>query len=58
MQSTVTGGAQEVFYKEKKDLFFLKSYDCQFLFTRNGIGQITGLTGFLGKKSFEYERAK
>jgi hypothetical protein len=48
LHSTVTGGEQQVFYKEKKDFYFLRAYDCQFLFTRNDKGQVTGLTGYLG----------
>ena len=58
MHSTATGGTHDVFYKEKKDFYFLKVYNCQFLFIRNSTGQITGLTAYLGKQSFSYEKVQ
>jgi CubicO group peptidase (beta-lactamase class C family) len=56
LHSTATGGLEDDFYKEKKDTYFLKSYDCQFVFTRNNKGEVTGLTGYLGGQSYNYKK--
>jgi len=56
MYSVASGGTHDILYKEKKDFYFLKGYDCQFLFIRNSTGQITGLTGYLGNQSYSYEK--
>lgn len=45
LHSTSTGGLEDNFYKEKKDSYFLKSYDCQFVFTRDNKGEVNGLKG-------------
>ena len=56
LHSIVTGGEEDNFYKEKEDNYFLKSYDCQFVFTRNKNGAVIGLTGYLGGQSYNYKK--
>jgi len=56
LHTKVTGNLETDYYKEKKDLYFLKDYDCQLLFTRNGNGIITGLTGYLGGQAYLYKK--
>ena len=56
LHSTATGGVEDNFYKEKKDNYFLTSYDCQFVFIRNSKGDVTGLKGYLGGQSYNYKK--
>ena len=56
LHSTATGGIEDNFYKEKKDNYFLKSYDCQFVFIRNSKGEVTGFEGYLGGHSYKYKK--
>ena len=53
---SAAGGFEDNFYKEKKDNYFLKSYNCQYLFTRNNKGGVNGLTGYLGGQSYNYKK--
>ena len=53
---SISGGLEDNFYKEKKDNYFLKSYNCQFVFTRNNKGDVIGLTGYLGGQSYNYKK--
>lgn len=53
---STAGGLEDNFYKEKKDNYFLKSYDCQFVFARNNKGDVIGLTGYLGGQSYKYKK--
>jgi hypothetical protein len=46
----------EELFAEKQDFFFVKTYDMQLAFARNGAGKITGFTAHVGKKSFVYQR--
>lgn len=56
LHSTATGGLEDNFYKEKKDNYFLTSYDCQFVFIRNSKGEVTGFKGYLGGQSYNYKK--
>ena len=56
LHSIATGGLEDKFYKEKKDNYFLKSYDCQFVFVRNNKGEVTGLKGYLDGQSYNYKK--
>lgn len=56
LHSTATGGLEDNFFKEKKDTYFLKSYDCQFVFIRNNKGKVTGFNGYLNGQSYNYKK--
>ena len=46
----------EELFAEKQDFFFVKTYDMQLAFTRNGAGKITGFTAHMGNKAFVYQK--
>lgn len=56
LHSLATGGLEDNFYKERKDNYFIKSYDCEFVFIRNSKGEVTGIKGYLAGKSYNYKK--
>ncbi len=50
------GNYTDTLYEEKRDSFFIKAYNCQFIFKRNDRGEIIGFNGYLGNQLFVYKR--
>ncbi len=58
ISTAMPGDYTDTLYEEKKDLFFVKGYNCQFIFNRNDRDAIIGFNGYLGNQLFVYKKIK
>jgi CubicO group peptidase (beta-lactamase class C family) len=58
ISTTIPGDYTDTVYEEKKNSFFVKGYNCQFIFNRNDRDEIVGFNGYLGNQLFVYKKIK
>lgn len=58
ISTAIPGDFTDTLYEEKRNSFFVKAYNCQFIFKRNDQDEITGFTGYLGNQAFVYKKIK
>jgi hypothetical protein len=56
ISSTVNGDFTDTLYEENRNSFFIKAYNCQFIFNRNDRDEIIVFNGYLGNQMFVYKR--
>jgi CubicO group peptidase (beta-lactamase class C family) len=58
ISTAIPGDYTDTLYEEKKNSFFVKGYNCQFVFNRNERDEIVGFNGYLGNQLFVYKKIK